>query len=96
MLTNSCLSSFSTVSLKDIDSVKLMNRVDLKFAFNINKLPVLLSELNVFYNLLEVSGQKVQSYKSLYYDTSNRVFFMKHHNERVNRNKVRFREYEIS
>ena len=51
MLTNSCLSSFSTVSLKDIDSVKLMNRVDLKFAFNINKLPVLLSELNVFYNL---------------------------------------------
>ena len=35
----------------------------------------------------------IQDYRSLYYDTVDRQFFLDHHNERVNRYKVRFREY---
>ena len=35
----------------------------------------------------------IQDYRSLYYDTADRQFFVEHHNERVNRHKVRFREY---
>ena len=34
-----------------------------------------------------------QDYRSLYYDTNNRKFYIDHHNQRVNRNKIRFREY---
>ena len=40
-----------------------------------------------------MNGQKIQTYKSLYFDTEDKVFFLQHHNSRVNRNKVRFREY---
>ena len=87
------LNSFNSVSLEDLDSVKLMNRIDVKFAFNINKLPELLADLLPFYNVLSISGQKTQSYRSLYYDTNDRIFYLNHHNERVNRHKVRFREY---
>ena len=31
-----------------------------------------------------------------HYDTDDRKFYLDHHNQRVNRNKVRFREYEGS
>ena len=93
-MTNlSILNGFSSVKLKDLDSVKLMNRVDVKFAFNINKLSSILSDLTSNYNILSISNKKVQSYRSLYFDTSDNFFYLSHHNERVNRNKVRFREY---
>ena len=46
-----------------------------------------------FYKILEINNQLIHSYKSLYYDTEDRKFYLDHHNNRVNRNKVRFREY---
>jgi len=93
MNIQSYLGKFNTVSLSDIKSVTLMNRVDIKFAFSIQKLPAVINDLAEYYNLLEVDGNKIQEYKSLYYDTVDRIFFLQHHNDRVNRNKVRFREY---
>ena len=93
MNLESCVSGFSVISLNEMNAVKLMNRVDQKFAFQIDKLPSLLNGLKESYNILEVNNKKVQSYKSLYYDTDDRLFFIQHHNGRVNRNKVRFREY---
>ena len=93
MNINECLEKFKAVSLSDIKSVSLMDRVDVKFVFRRLKLSQLLEELANFYNVLEVDGVKIQSYKSLYYDTIDKGFFIAHHNNRVNRNKVRFREY---
>jgi len=87
------LSQFNTVSLEELNSVRLMNRMDLKFVFSQLKLPKLLCELSEFYNVLEINNIKTQTYKSLYYDTVDHVFFLEHHNNRVNRHKVRFREY---
>ena len=46
-----------------------------------------------FYKVLEIDNERVHSYRSLYYDTDDRKFYLDHHNQRVNRNKVRFREY---
>lgn len=93
MNINQCLENFDKISLADIKSVSLMDRMDVKFAFRESKLIQLLDELSHFYNVLEVDGLKVQSYRSLYYDTVDKGFFIAHHNSRVNRNKVRFREY---
>ena len=45
------------------------------------------------YRVLEIDGERVHHYKSLYYDTEDRKFYLDHHNQRVNRNKIRFREY---
>ena len=90
---NQMIQHFSSISLEEMSGVKLMNRVDTKFIFNQYKLTDLLKSLDAFYRILEIEGKRIQDYKSLYYDTDGRKFFMDHHNNRVNRNKVRFRKY---
>ena len=84
---------FSPISLADMDDVKLMNRTDTKFAFKLEKLPILMQKMIPFYRILEINGKLIHDYKSLYFDTDDRKFFLDHHNRRVNRNKIRFREY---
>ena len=84
---------FSPINLNEMDNVKLMSRSDTKFAFQISKLPILLKEMLQFYKVLEINGKLIHDYKSLYFDTIDRKFYLDHHNGRVNRNKVRFREY---
>ena len=87
------VNKFKTTTLAEMDGVKLMNRSDTKFAFKIDKLPILLDRMQPFYKILLINGELVHKYKSLYYDTDNKKFYFDHHNDRVNRNKVRFREY---
>ena len=87
------IAKFSPISLNEMDDVKLMSRIDTKFAFNANKMPELLVQLMPFYRILEIDGHLIHDYKSLYYDTDDRKFYLDHHNGRVNRNKIRFREY---
>ena len=84
---------FLPITLDEMDDVKLMNRTDTKFAFNLEKLPVLLQQMMPFYIILEINGKLIHDYKSLYFDTDDRKFYLDHHNRRVNRNKIRFREY---
>ncbi len=73
--------------------VKLMNRTDTKFVFRVINLEKLLEKMQAFYKVLEVNDERIQTYKSLYFDTEDRKFYIDHHNSRVNRNKIRFREY---
>ena len=87
------VSDFSSISLKEMDGVKLMSRMDTKFVFKIEKLPFLLEKMTPFYRVLEINGKFIHDYKSLYFDTNARKFYIDHHNSRVNRNKIRFREY---
>ena len=87
------IADFLPISLDEMDDVKLMSRTDTKFAFKANKMPLLLQELLPFYRILAIDGKLIHDYKSLYYDTDNRKFYLDHHNGRVNRNKIRFREY---
>ena len=76
-----------------MNGVKLMSRMDTKFVFQLSKLPSLLLQLHPFYNILTINSKVIHDYKSLYYDTEERKFYIDHHNSRVNRNKIRFREY---
>ncbi len=87
------LSRFEKITLSEMDNVKLMSRTDTKFAFNISILPKVLEELSQFYRVMEIDGDRLHHYKSLYFDTEDRKFYTEHHNRRVNRNKIRFREY---
>lgn len=84
---------FSPISLSEMDEVKLMTRNDTKFAFKVSKLPELLAKMTPFYRVLSIDGKHIHDYKSLYFDTDERKFYLDHHNSRVNRNKIRFREY---
>jgi len=90
---NHLLSLFNPISLEEMDRVKLMNRVDTKFGFSVHELILILPELASYYDILEIQGTRIPSYKSLYFDTDRFNFFTDHHNKRSNRFKVRFRNY---
>ena len=87
------IKDFEPITLDEMDGVKLMSRTDTKFAFSSSKLPQLLSSMLPFYRILNINNKLIHDYKSLYYDTSENKFYLDHHNNRVNRNKIRFREY---
>ena len=87
------LNSFDPITLIEMDRVKLMNRVDTKFAFSTVQLLDLLPELEKYYSILEIEGTRTPFYESLYLDDSGFTFFKDHHNGRTNRFKVRFRKY---
>jgi len=87
------LNKFETITLSEMDDVKLMSRTDTKFVFNFSRIPEFLEKLSQFYRVLSIDGNLIHDYKSLYFDTDDRKFYIEHHNRRVNRNKIRFREY---
>lgn len=76
-----------------MDSVKLMDRTDTKFIFRIDQLPELLSQLKNDYNILDISGNRISRYESLYFDTKNFDLFYNHHRGKPGRFKIRFRKY---
>ncbi len=76
-----------------MDKVELMNRKDTKYFFDKKKLPGILEELNPNYRLLEINGERLFSYKNIYFDTHDFFFYTQHHNRRVNRTKIRIRQY---
>ena len=90
------ISTLSTISLKELDSLKLLNRVDTKFVFHIDQLPEILREISLDYEILEIEGKKIFKYESLYFDTKDFEHYLAHHNGRPNRIKVRYRKYTDS
>ncbi len=87
------LNSFEGISLSEMDEVKLMNRTDTKFVFSRKMVPELFTSLSPHYRILDVDGHRISRYKSLYFDTDNLKFYTDHHNGRLDRFKVRIRNY---
>ena len=90
---DSILPNFNPVSLEEIDEVKLMNRIDRKYWLHISKLNELLQKVVPFYDILEIKGLRLMEYKSAYFDTTDNFMYIKHHNRKLNRYKVRRRTY---
>lgn len=90
------LSEFRPVTLTEMDGVKLMNRTDTKFLINTNCLPGLLAKANECYTVLEVLGERITPYTTIYFDTDDVHMYTMHHNGKLNRYKVRMRVYENS
>lgn len=87
------LDTFKSISLGEMGSVKLMDRVDTKFAISIHELPGLLEKLVGIYAVLEINGLRLPTYQSLYFDDEQFSFYNAHHNGREERFKVRIRNY---
>ena len=60
---------YQPVSLEEIDLVKLLDRVETKFVFSIDKLPQLLSQMESGYRILELAGKRFHAYCTVYFDT---------------------------
>jgi hypothetical protein len=87
------LNTFDPIHLEQMDRVKLMNRVDTKFAFDIKVLAEILPDLAQNYFVLEINNVRTPSYQSQYFDDNKLSFYSAHHSGRPNRYKVRIRKY---
>lgn len=87
------LKNFHSVSLDEIDEVKLMNRIDRKYWFHISVLEELLTKVVADYDILEINDKRLMEYQSAYFDTEDNFMYLKHHNRKLNRYKVRRRTY---
>ncbi len=87
------LMNFSPIRLEEMDSVSLLDRMDTKLVLSIHQLPGLLADLTPDYYMLDIEGQRLFTYDSLYFDTPDLSAYHKHHNRRLNRFKVRQRKY---
>jgi len=90
---NEVLSKFSPISLKEMDNVKLMNRIDTKYILLKKDLISILDSVYINYSILEIDGLRNMGYYSQYYDTKDFDMYLKHQNKRKNRYKIRARKY---
>ncbi|GAB4201950.1 MAG: polyphosphate polymerase domain-containing protein [Bacteroidia bacterium] len=87
------LHTLQPISLQEMESVSLMNRVDSKYVFNIGQLPDLLNDIASYYKILEINNIRNHLYDSLYFDTPDYQMYYRHLYNRLNRYKIRFRKY---
>ncbi len=92
-LVSDKLNQFNPITLQEMDGVKLMDRTDTKFTFNINELPIILEEAKNYYRILDVEGNRISRYKTLYFDTQDFDLYNEHHSGKLNRYKIRHRTY---
>ena len=91
---NTPLSSLSAIYLDEMDSIKLMNRIDSKYLTDeVHLMKILADAAKAGYRVLETEGERLSPYTSVYYDTDVLRIFSDHHNRRLVRQKVRTREY---
>jgi hypothetical protein len=87
------LERFAPISLKEMDSVQLLDRIDTKYVFGEALLPALYDAMRDEYRVLVVNGRRGADYRTLYYDTPGIRHFKDHHQGLTLRSKVRYREY---
>lgn len=87
------ISQMQSITLKEMDGVKLMDRTDTKYTFSYEQLPLVLLTLKDDYRILEIDGISLCRYETLYYDTSELELYLKHHSGKLNRYKIRHRTY---
>ena len=85
---------FQSISLSEMDSVNLMNRVDTKFALSEKQFIEVFANLKDEYTILEVNKSKYSEYESLYFDQADFKFYTDHHRGKANRMKIRIRKYK--
>ena len=87
------LNSYTTISLDEMKSVRLMNRIDTKY---VTTMPMLVKLLNIAkeeYMVQSIDGQLNMPYYTLYFETSNAHMYMEHLHGRKRRQKIRIRKY---
>ena len=76
-----------------MESVKLMNRIDTKYAVSLSVLPAILEAAKADYYVQEIDGQRIATYDTMYYDTDSLDMYIRHHDRQLVRQKIRVRQY---
>ncbi len=87
------LKKFKPINIQQLDSVNLLNRKDTKFILPIQNLEIFFNIFYASHHILEINDKRIQKYRNCYYDTPDFQMYNAHHNGRVNRYKIRTRQY---
>ena len=87
------LQQYSPITLDQMQSVALLKRVEVKYVLPRRVLPSILAALRREYAVLEVAGQRLNRYRTLYFDTDDFAMYRRHHAGAADRFKVRARTY---
>lgn len=93
MSISSLISKFDPISLNEMEGVKLMNRIDTKFAVPLSLLPAILKAAQKDYYAQDIDGQRIATYDTMYYDTDTLDMYIRHHDRQLVRQKIRVRRY---
>ncbi len=93
MNSTTVIEQFEAITLSQMEGVKLMNRTDCKFCLHSDQLCELLSEIHRDYYLLDINGERNQRYQTTYFDTTDNEMYRNHHRGKMNRYKIRRRNY---
>lgn len=87
------IESFPVIRLDQMEDMKLMNRNDSKFVTTAGNAAVLLDSIKDGYMVLSMEGCRCQSYVTTYLDDEEHTMYLRHHNGRLVRQKMRVRTY---
>ena len=87
------IDKFPTISLLELQKVSLLKRFDTKYFFHFSKLEDVLNNMQNEYQILKIKNNLKHQYSTLYFDDKNKSSYIKHHNGKKNREKLRFRNY---
>jgi hypothetical protein len=90
---NELVKDLKPVSLSEMDCVKLMDRTDSKFVLSFDSLLPVLKQLPNQYRILTINKIRIFNYRTDYFDTPELSMYTDHHNGKLNRFKIRQREY---
>ena len=89
----SILKQYQPITLSEMDEVALMERVDDKYTISYENLMNILENISSEYFCLEIEGKRSFTYQTEYLDTIDNLLFKNHQNGKLNRYKIRFRDY---
>ena len=87
------LGLYSSLSLEELGPASLLDRQETKYIFLEDRMLSLLSGLETEYHVLEINGRQSFDYRSIYFDTPDRLFYKQHHAGTLPRWKIRQRIY---
>ena len=87
------LNRFSPIYLEELGEASLMDRLETKYIFRRGQILYILPLLENDYRVLEIKGQQICSYRTVYYDTADFHFFQQHQKGSSQRWKIRQRTY---
>ena len=91
----SILDDMEPIGLADMKAVRLMNRIDQKYIASVDQLEPLLEMIADSYYVQQIEGGacRMEDYRTLYFDTADLAMYTMHHNQKLNRQKLRVRTY---
>lgn len=87
------LDEFESITLEQMEDIRLMNRIDRKYMTRLSLLPEILQAMTPLYYVQENMQKRISPYATIYFDTVDLRMFTTHHNSKRRRQKIRLRSY---